>query len=110
VAISLDVEDHFSGNVDARRVREIGALYGFSTDTDKSRTRAGADLLTIKNVRNDLAHGQKTYDEVGRDYTFKELLEISCRSSAYVKAILDNIAVYLDGDGFLEPDPTVAAA
>ena len=100
----------FSGNVDARRLREIAAIYGFSTDSNRSLTHDGAELLTIKNIRNDLAHGLKTYEEVGRDYPIKRLLEISIRATAYMAAILDNVSAYLDAEEFREVPPATAAA
>ena len=106
VAAALDVEEHFSGNVDARRVREVAAIYGFSTNSNRSLTHDGAELLTIKNIRNDLAHGIKTYEEVGRDYPIKRLLEISIRATAYMAAILDNVSAYLDAEEFREMNPT----
>jgi HEPN superfamily protein len=110
VAAALDVEDYFSGNIDARRLREIAEVYGFPTNSDRSLTHDGAELLTIKNIRNDLAHGIKTYEEVGRDYPIKQLLEISIRSTAYMAAILDNVSVYLDTEQFRElPEKIVAA-
>lgn len=102
VEAALDVEDHFSGNVDARRLREIADIYGFSTKSDRSLTHDGAELVTIKNIRNDLAHGLKTYEEVGRDYPIKSLLEISIRSTAYIATIIDNISIYLDREEFRE--------
>jgi hypothetical protein len=110
VAAALDVEEHFSGNVDARRLREIAAIYGFSTDSNRSLTHDGAELLTIKNIRNDLAHGVKTYEEVGRDYPIKRLLEISIRATAYMAAILDNVSAYLDAEEFREVPAATAAA
>lgn len=110
VAAALDVEDHFSGNVDARRFREIATIYGFSTASNTATTHDGAELLTIKNIRNDLAHGLKTYEEVGRDYPIKQLLDISLRAGAYTATILDNIAHYLDAEEFREAKPATAAA
>lgn len=110
VTAALNVDDHFSGNVDARRFREISNVYGFSTQTDIQLTRSGAALLTIKDIRNDLAHGLKTYDEVGRDYPIKRLLEISIRSSAFVEQILANVANYLDAEEFKELSVANAAA
>ena len=100
VAMSLDSEHQFSGNVDARLVRKIAGTYGFSHATDRDLTRDGADLLTIKDVRNDLAHGLKTYDEVGRAYAARALLGIGMRSMAYVEGILRNVEDYLDAAGY----------
>jgi hypothetical protein len=105
VAAALDVEYEFSGNVDARLIRSVSEIYGFSTDSDRSRTYNGADLLTIKTNRNDLAHGLKTYDEVGRDFTTKQLVGISFRAMNFISAVLGNISTYLDNSGYLAPPP-----
>lgn len=108
VAVSLNVEDHFSGNVDARLLRSIAELYGFSIAADKVRTRDGVDLLTIKTTRNDLAHGDKTYDEVGREYTSRDLLEIGMRSLAYMEAFIASVSDYLKLESYRRP-PTPPA-
>jgi len=110
VTAALDVEDHFSGNIDSRRIRDMADIYGFSTDSDTSLTHGGAELLTVKNIRNDLAHGLKTYEEIGRDYPIKRLLEISIRTGAYTAAILSNITQYLDAQEFRDVPPTIVAA
>jgi hypothetical protein len=96
VTASLDVDYHFSGNVDAKKIREIGNTYGFSIETDTTITHNGKDLLVVKTHRNDLAHGDKTYDEVGRDFTARDLIGIGFRTMAYVEAILRNVSDYLN--------------
>ncbi len=54
IHISFDAEDLFSGNVDAKLIREeVAEKYGFSPNTDHSQTRGGIDLLSIKKNRND---------------------------------------------------------
>ncbi|BAY96452.1 hypothetical protein NIES37_03850 [Tolypothrix tenuis PCC 7101] len=42
-------DDLFSGNVDAREIKIIARVYGFSATTDKD-TRDGIDLLSIKKI------------------------------------------------------------
>ncbi|WP_288586510.1 MAE_28990/MAE_18760 family HEPN-like nuclease [uncultured Methylobacterium sp.] len=101
VAMSLDADHQFSGNVDAKLIRKIAGVYGFSHETNRDVTRNGSDLLTIKDVRNDLAHGLKTYDEVGRAYSARSLLEIGIRSMSYVQHILGNVEKYLEDTGYL---------
>lgn len=102
VTASLDIEYHFSGNVDARLIRDVAETYGFSTNTNTRRTHSGQDLLTVKTNRNDLAHGSKTYDEVGRDFTARDLLEIGFRTMAYMEEVLGNVAAYIDGNEYLQ--------
>ncbi|NEI26818.1 MAE_28990/MAE_18760 family HEPN-like nuclease [Rhizobium ruizarguesonis] len=105
VAASLDTEHSFSGNVDARMLRDLGDVYGFSTVSDKERTRNGADLLTIKTNRNDLAHGRKTYEEVGRAYTSREILSLALRATFFIDALVLNVASYVGQREYLKPPP-----
>lgn len=100
VSVSLDIEYHFSGNVDARLIASIAGCYGFSSTTDSARTRGGKDLRTVKDNRNDLAHGLVSYDEVGRNYTARDLIDIVFRTNLYVEDILQNVAEYLDVQGY----------
>ena len=60
------------------------------------------DLLTIKVNRNDLAHGIKSFIEVGRDKTADELLEIKDKTISYLRRILKNIEIYLDNQEYLD--------
>jgi len=90
----------FSGNVDSKSLKGIGEIYGFRTLVP-AKTRDGADLLPIKTNRNDLAHGFKSFEEIGRAYPTRELLAIAMRATAYMAAILQNVDSYLDEAGYL---------
>ncbi|HEY9636408.1 MAG TPA: MAE_28990/MAE_18760 family HEPN-like nuclease [Coleofasciculaceae cyanobacterium] len=112
-AISLDIitagfdkQDLFSGNIDGMKIRDTATEYGFSHQTDYVRTGHGSDLLTVKSNRNDLAHGFKSFSEVGRDKTADELLEIKNKTVKYLKQILQNIAQYLSNQGYLDSSTT----
>lgn len=102
VAVALHQRINLSGTVDAKLIRALGECYGFSCQTAKHTTRDGSDLLTVKRNRNDLAHGRKAFEEVGRDYTSSELLLLARRSMRYMDGILKNIASYLDCESYLE--------
>lgn len=101
VAVALAKGPELSGNVDARAIRELGVTYGFSCNTPPE-TWGGSDLLTIKTARNDLSHGRKTFEDVGRDYPATELLAINRRALPYMRCILGNISEYLDERRYLE--------
>lgn len=107
VAAALILEEQFSlsGSVDSRAIRELGECYGFSSDTSEP-TRKGSDLLSIKRNRNDLAHGLKTYEEVGRDVTATELMLLARRSMRYMGEILKNIDQYLENADYLDRPAT----
>lgn len=99
---SFDPNDLFSGNVDARKIKKIAMIYGFSTITDSKTTKDGIDLLSIKKNRNDLAHGILPFSEVGEGATAENLLEISDRVIKYLRQILENINEYLEREEYLD--------
>ncbi|HYX16696.1 MAG TPA: MAE_28990/MAE_18760 family HEPN-like nuclease [Nostoc sp.] len=102
ISSSFDKEKLFSGNIDARKIRKTSEAYGFSCKTNAKKTKDGSDLLTVKTNRNDLAHGFKSFEEVGRNATADELLEIQKRVISYLKAILENIESYLSNKEYLK--------
>ena len=87
-------------------IKEIAEKYGFSYQTDFAKTKNGQNLVVIKRNRNDLAHGIKSFEEVGRDKTIEELLEIKEEVVEYLRQILENIRHYLDNEEYLKL-PTV---
>lgn len=106
---SLDSQKLFSGNVDAKKMREAASTYGFSTASEYHRTKHGKDLLTVKTRRQDLAHGTLSFSEVGKEYTTEDVVRIARFSLAYMSAILRHIDTYLDLEGYREPREAPAA-
>lgn len=92
----------FSGNVDAKEIRETSKKYGFSTATNNRVTKGGKELLTVKTHRNDLAHGVFSFQEVGKNFTPQEMLRIKKEVTSYIKQILDNIEDYITKKEFLK--------
>jgi hypothetical protein len=102
IEASFDKEDLFSGNIDGRLIKQISNNYGFSCKTDSRKTGNGDDLLIVKSNRNDLAHGVKSFAEVGKEKSPDELLKISKQVIKYLKEILQNIETYLTNREYLE--------
>ncbi|MBE9252032.1 hypothetical protein IQ226_23635 [Dolichospermum sp. LEGE 00240] len=96
-------DDFFSGNVDAKEIKNIAKKYGFSSKTDVA-TRDGIDLLSIKKNRNDLAHGVMSFKEVGQNTSAENLVEISERVIKYLRQILENIDEYLVKQEYLDSE------
>ena len=101
ISASFDKKKLFSGNIDARKIKDTANQYRFSCETNAQKTQNGSDLLTVKTNRNDLAHGFKSFEEVGRDATADELLVIKNRVIAYLRDILENIERYLSNQDYL---------
>lgn len=74
---SFSKAEVFSGNVDGLKIRDSFKALGMMVPTARSRqAKHGSDALRIiKDNRNDLAHGRKTFTEVGRDMTSHDLLD-----------------------------------
>jgi hypothetical protein len=102
IAVCFDKQDLFSGNIDGRLIKDTANEYGFSYVTDYLRTGNGMDLLTVKTNRNDLAHGFKSFAEVGRDKSADELVEIKNKVVRYLRQILQNIEQYLINQEYLD--------
>lgn len=83
-------------------IREKAEEYGFSCKTDYSKTGDGSDLRTIKDNRNDLAHGVKSFAEVGKNKSADELLKIKNKVIKYLRQILLNSENYLANKEYLD--------
>ena len=90
------------GTLDAMRIRTLSKKYGFSAKT-KRATRGGDLLVKIKNGRNDLAHGIKSFTEYGRDLTFDGLMDMKLQVEKYIRDILKNMEKYVKDRGFKGP-------
>lgn len=99
---SFDKGKLFSGNIDGKKIKETAKIYGFSDKTDAKKTQNGNDLLKIKTKRNDLAHGFKSFEEVGKDASADELLQIKKRVICYLREILQNIETYISNQEYLD--------
>lgn len=102
ISASFDKGKLFSGNIDARKIKDTAASYGFSYETTARKTQNGNDLLKIKTNRNDLAHGFKSFKEVGKDATAEELLQIKKKVICYLREILQNIEDYISKQEYLK--------
>jgi hypothetical protein len=90
-------KDHlFDGNVDARRLRKVAKTYGFRNPSRKSD-----ELLTVKSNRNDLAHGNKSFADVGRDYDVDRLEKIRAEVVTFLEEFLVNVAEYITNRSYL---------
>ncbi|RZJ35968.1 MAG: hypothetical protein EOO18_07635 [Chryseobacterium sp.] len=101
VSAGFDPSDLFSGNVDARLVRDIAEEYGFSSATNSAQTKDGQKLVIVKTQRNDLAHGNKSFSEVGKEKSITEIMIIRDEVKAFLGEIVDNIDKYLTNQLYL---------
>jgi len=89
--VTYDSKKIFSGNVVRDEIKKLARIYGFSESTEYSKTGGGNQLEQIKENRNDLAHGNKTFSEVGSGNTVADLKSLSDKVIHYIYEIIDNI-------------------
>lgn len=103
VHASLNRKKIFSGSVDAREIRAHAVHYGFDMPNNNyQRTKNGEDLRRVLENRIDLAHGLKSFSQVGNEYTLREIISIGRYCIAYMNAVLENVDHYLDEERYLE--------
>ncbi|MBP5400186.1 MAG: hypothetical protein J6Y35_00985 [Bacteroidales bacterium] len=86
---------NISGNIDAQKIRDIIKQFGGNEISN------GRDLKTIKDKRNNLAHGEFTFSDIGKDYTVSDLIVYKNEASNYLSNVLDEIQKYIDNQKYL---------
>lgn len=86
---------NISGNIDAQKIREILKQFGGNEISD------GRNLKTIKDKRNNLAHGEFTFSEVGKDYTIVDLINYKDDTIQYLSSVLDEIKDFITNQKYL---------
>jgi len=84
-----------SGNLDAQKIRNVCNKHGIVFHTAKE-SRGGIVLETVKDCRNDLAHGTLSFGECGRDYSLKDLGEIKDETVIFLRGLLAGMKEYYD--------------
>lgn len=80
---------NISGNIDAQSIRDIAKQFGYA------ETSNGRDLLTIKEKRNKLAHGEFTFSEIGKEYTVGDLIKLKTDTVSYIEDVLKNVENFI---------------
>lgn len=98
--ISLDARDlPIAGNVDADQIRVLAQKYGF-TFKASAKLRGGNLLRKVRDERNSLAHGYKSFAECGRDLTYDGLVEIEKQVIPYLRQVLRGIDRFISKRGY----------
>ncbi len=101
VWLGYDKDKHWNGNVDALKIKKKARAYGFEIAAhDTSITRGGSSLYGVRLKRNELAHGELSFEQCGHDTSVDELIEIHTQSVVYLGAVLDGIENYLESRGY----------
>ena len=82
----------FSGNVDRNFVTKLSHDYGFNIqNTDYDTTGHGNFITMVKQQRNDLAHGNISFTDCGRNTSTVDLLEAFEQIPNFLESLINNI-------------------
>lgn len=84
---------NISGNLDANKIREICTKHGINYNC-APECKGGRVLEDVKNKRNELAHGEKSFAECGRDYTLEDLKKINKQTTIFLEGVLKGMEDY----------------
>lgn len=94
--LGYDKESIFSGNLDAREIKNTARRYGFKiSEKNKNKSRDGFALKGVKDTRNDLAHGKKSFEECGHATSADTLKMTGQEAIAYLDDALTGIEEYV---------------
>ena len=98
---TFERSENFAGNLDARAIRDTAKRFGFAPPTGQEFTM----LQTVKDLRNDLAHGVKSFAEVGRNASSSDLEKARAQTVEILTQTLNNISGYLKNQHYLVVAP-----
>jgi hypothetical protein len=97
VTETFESKETFAGNIDARMIRDTAKRFGFAEPT----TKTGWIMRTVKDNRNDLAHGNKSFSEIGKDTTPDRLEEARKQTAVILILTIRSVSAYLIGRRYL---------
>lgn len=87
-------ESLYSGNLDSRLINKIFSKYGLELNLECS------ELKTIKDIRNKLAHGEESFEEIGRNLTTQYLRNIAGKSFTFMESVMVLTSTYLNTEQY----------
>lgn len=102
VPVRFQVDALFEGgNLNHQRIHALCRSHGFALEPDPA-CRGGVSLESIRKARNDLAHGNATFEEVGRRTPLEEISRMKDESVLFLRALMDAVENHVQQRGFLQ--------
>lgn len=93
----------FSGNIDIRKAKDIFSTYGMSFF--EFPQDVADSILTVKNKRNSIAHGEVTLLGASSGFNNIKIKELVDNSIIVLSKLIDIVTVYIDEKKFLAVSP-----
>lgn len=85
----------YSGNLDSKQIRSVLLKYGIQYD------KKNKELKTIKEKRNQLAHGEKSFNECGRDLSYEHLNMLKENTFIFIEDMIVCIKNFLENKEYI---------
>lgn len=101
-SFSLSYEDMikyyplYSGNLDALAIKKIFEKCGFIFEEKTT------ELQTVKTMRNQLAHGEASFEEVGREISSQQIEKLIEKTFDYLEKATQAVTCYLSNKNYLK--------
>lgn len=100
IQLEFNSDKVISGNIDREKITEFATKIGFAIRVHYS-AGTGEKLHQVKTRRNNLAHGNISFSECGREFTLEDLVNIKIQVIRYLRQILKNIEQFLTTEEYL---------
>ncbi len=84
----------YSGNLDSKEIMTVLRRYGLELELKES------SLQTIKKDRNILAHGEKSFEEIGRELSYQQIQDIKDKTFTYLETFIQEIENYINNNKY----------
>ena len=91
---------NISGNLDANIIRRICDEHGINFNTPEE-SKGGYKIANVRDLRNDLAHGLKSFVECGRNYTISDLKSISNEIISFLDGLINGMTKYYENNEWI---------
>lgn len=85
----------YSGNLDSREIVAVLEKYGIEFEERVS------ELKTIKDYRNQLAHGEYSFEEIGRELTIQQIQHLTEQTFEYMRKMITEIKKYITEEKYM---------
>lgn len=92
----------FSGNINEDRLFSFAKKQGIRW-RPRGKAIPNADIDLIRKMRNDLAHGQETFEDVGARFVADDILDKSDRIKAFILSFMQSVHTYRARQLYKEP-------
>lgn len=88
----------FSGSLDSREIRKLFGRIGLDL-TDLTCV----EMVKVRDCRNKLAHGEKSFQECCRDFTIQYIEASKNNTLTYLENLIDKVDIYIQTKSYKKP-------